>query len=427
MPNIFICYRRKDADADAGRLRDHFERAEGFEGEVFLDVESIHPGADFVDKIHRALGYCDVMLVVIGDRWLEPVDGVRRIDDPEDHLRKEIEAALLANTAIIPVLVKDAKPPKASELPDGIRPLARLDAAKVDHETFARDADDLLATIRRRAKDARTKTVRYTLGPGRAADEGVRFPFPKVHVDGVRIAQVEIVDDRQRHPRFDRYRDDDGGGIELAAKGPIGKISVTLDVDIDLALDAAADLSRTNTHLELGSQQDEEETARKVIKLKRWITGLAAALGVVLLSGVAYAWGTPQSSGEGSAELADCGRALADSKKELRRVTAECKDPTSAKETIPKAEHDAEVESLNASLTAEKTKLENCTSSLEECQRRLRGRRPRDGECTRQLEACRTRNTKCAEDKESADKTAIAMRERAREFKTQLERCENRG
>jgi hypothetical protein len=134
---IFISYRRDDAPYQASWL---FERlAERFGGRrVFKDINSIQFGDDFAAEITAAVGTCAVLLVVIGDRWLTITDddGRRRIDDPTDWVRLEIETALKRNIRVIPVLLSNAKMPRASQLPDTLAGLARRQALPLSPERF---------------------------------------------------------------------------------------------------------------------------------------------------------------------------------------------------------------------------------------------------------------------------------------------------
>ena len=84
------------------RLADHYGG-----GQVFKDVDSIEVGDDFVEVINGAVGSCDVLLALIGEDWLSITDahGRRRLDDPHDFVRLEIEAALARNVRVIPILV----------------------------------------------------------------------------------------------------------------------------------------------------------------------------------------------------------------------------------------------------------------------------------------------------------------------------------
>jgi hypothetical protein len=122
---IFISYRREDSDYPAGWL---FERlAERFGRErIFKDVDSLRPGDVFAEVITDAIGSCSALVAVIGERWLTITDeyGRRRLDNPEDLVRLEIEAALTRGVRVIPVLVKGAAMPRSADLPPGLQPLA---------------------------------------------------------------------------------------------------------------------------------------------------------------------------------------------------------------------------------------------------------------------------------------------------------------
>ena len=103
---IFISYRREETAYPAGWLYDRLADRYGG-GQVFKDVDSIQLGDDFVEVVTRAVGSCDVLLALIGDQWLAITDehGRRRLDDPDDFVRLEIEAALTRNVRVIPILV----------------------------------------------------------------------------------------------------------------------------------------------------------------------------------------------------------------------------------------------------------------------------------------------------------------------------------
>ncbi len=142
--NIFISYRRTDAAAWAGRL--HMALEQRFNrNQLFMDVDNIKPGSDFVQVLDAQFAKCDVMLPVIGNGWLEARNerGLRRIDDPEDFVRIEIESALKRDKKIVPVLVDGASMPRASDLPESLKPLARRQAFFLSHNKFGSDVGDL--------------------------------------------------------------------------------------------------------------------------------------------------------------------------------------------------------------------------------------------------------------------------------------------
>ena len=109
MNGIFISYRRDDSAGHAGRLFDRLVARFGKDA-VFMDVEGIEAGVDFVETIEKAVGGCDVLLAVIGRTWLDSRDskGKRRLDDEQDFIRLETSAALARNVRVIPVLVEGA-------------------------------------------------------------------------------------------------------------------------------------------------------------------------------------------------------------------------------------------------------------------------------------------------------------------------------
>ena len=106
MSRVFISYRRADSEHIVGRIYDHLERTFGVKN-VFKDVDSIPAGTDFRNQISNAVESCQVVIAVIGPGWLSAADatGRRRLDDPNDFVRLEIEAALSRKISLIPALV----------------------------------------------------------------------------------------------------------------------------------------------------------------------------------------------------------------------------------------------------------------------------------------------------------------------------------
>jgi TIR domain len=145
---IFISYRRDDSSAWAGRLSDrlssHFPA-----NQIFMDVDTIEPGMDFVAAIENSVGSCEVLIAVIGKRWLDSSDGKgkRRLDNPEDSVRLEIATALKRNIRVIPVLVDGTLLPPLSDLPGELKLLARRNALDVSHNRFYADFGQLVATL----------------------------------------------------------------------------------------------------------------------------------------------------------------------------------------------------------------------------------------------------------------------------------------
>jgi Flp pilus assembly protein TadD len=163
-PRIFISYRREDAAGDAGRLADHLHRRFG-KAQVFLDIDTIDPGTDFVKVLRSSLEETAVVLVVIGPRWTLLVDrsGARRLDSPNDFVRLEVEASLGRNIPVVPVLVQGATMPRVEDLPASLAPLVTRQAASLDHAEFHDDAErlcDRLEAVMGSGKSTRMVTWR---------------------------------------------------------------------------------------------------------------------------------------------------------------------------------------------------------------------------------------------------------------------------
>lgn len=153
MHRVFLSYRREDAATAAGRIHDLLTHRFG-EDRVFMDVYALEGGTDFKETIAAHLKKCQLVLVIIGRRWLEITgpNGKRRLDDPGDLVRFEIETALTHGVAVVPVLVEGASMPAEASLPQTIAPLARLHALSVDNSHFPRDAARLVRTVRNIAR-----------------------------------------------------------------------------------------------------------------------------------------------------------------------------------------------------------------------------------------------------------------------------------
>jgi formylglycine-generating enzyme required for sulfatase activity len=156
---IFINYRRDDSISTAGRLHDRLAQTFGRKS-LFMDVDHIPAGVDFVDYLASQVAACDVFLSVIGPNWLDAKDddGRRRFDNPDDFVTIEIAAALARNIRVIPVLVDGARTPKADKLPDSVKPLARRNAVEVRNTNFGRDAEALVDKVREALESPRPGT-----------------------------------------------------------------------------------------------------------------------------------------------------------------------------------------------------------------------------------------------------------------------------
>ena len=168
---VFISYRRQETAWPARQLYDVLV-AELGANRVFKDVDDIEPGDDFVEQLQSAVGSCEVLLALIGPQWLTVTDarGTRRLDDPEDFVRIEVETALTRDDVrVIPILVDNAKMPAPQELPKGLAALTRRQAVEIDPVNF--DTRRLLRVLHHTLNQVRGEPA----GPAiSGADAGVR-------------------------------------------------------------------------------------------------------------------------------------------------------------------------------------------------------------------------------------------------------------
>lgn len=145
---IFISYRRDDTAPYAGRLYDRLTAHFGA-GQVFMDIDQIEPGEDFVEVIQRKVSACEIAIVLIGRHWLSSQDaeGRRRLDDPEDFVRLEVAASLDRKVRVVPVLVGGAAMPRMRDLPEAIATLARRNAIEISDARFHKDCDRLIESL----------------------------------------------------------------------------------------------------------------------------------------------------------------------------------------------------------------------------------------------------------------------------------------
>ena len=148
MGGIFISYRREDSQGEALHLFDKLKDKFGPD-RVFMDVTGIEPGKDFRKAIDSAMGSCDVLIALIGKKWLDSSDeaGKRRIDNPKDFVRMETAAALHRDIPVIPVLVQDKAMPHADELPTEIEALAWRNAFEIRHNRWDVDVAELVKAL----------------------------------------------------------------------------------------------------------------------------------------------------------------------------------------------------------------------------------------------------------------------------------------
>jgi hypothetical protein len=131
MPRITISYRREDSGAITGRIFDRLVGHYG-RGAIFRDIDNIPLGVDFREHVGHALGSSDIVLAIIGPRWVGARESGNRLSDNADPVRLEIEAALQKSIPLIPVLVLGATMPQVDDLPESLKNLAYRNAIEID-------------------------------------------------------------------------------------------------------------------------------------------------------------------------------------------------------------------------------------------------------------------------------------------------------
>jgi len=147
--SVFLSYRRRDAKAYAGRLRDVLRPRFQPPAELFMDLDSIAGGDDFPDTIDKALAESSVVLVLIGPSWLVSpgIDGQPRLSNPQDLVRHEVSTGLRLDRKVIPVLVDGASMPSEDQLPAVLSALSRLNAVELSDSRWDYDLGKLLSAI----------------------------------------------------------------------------------------------------------------------------------------------------------------------------------------------------------------------------------------------------------------------------------------
>ena len=164
---IFISYRRADTAGHAGRLVDQLKSR--FGDQVFFDVDSIKPGANFHQVIEDTFTKCGAVIVLIGKRWMERDDGMPLLGDEQDVITQEVRLAMASKLPILPVLVDGASMPGESQLPASLASLSSLNAIDLRHTSFDRDlqavSDHLLETLGGAKETAIEKLALKLYGP----------------------------------------------------------------------------------------------------------------------------------------------------------------------------------------------------------------------------------------------------------------------
>jgi hypothetical protein len=170
---FFLSYRRDQSAFVARQLRTALAARFG-EQSVFMDEEAISPGQAWPREIPEAIMGCQAMLVIIGRYWLAAPDaapGSRRLDDPGDWVRREVEECLARpEAAVIPVLIDGAAMPDRADLPPSLQPLSERQAFSLSGGNLDKEVGALIDGIRRgQLAPLRLASAGHAPGDGRGA------------------------------------------------------------------------------------------------------------------------------------------------------------------------------------------------------------------------------------------------------------------
>jgi hypothetical protein len=208
LPGIFINYRREDSGGYAQQIYRALRSAFGAKL-VFMDIDTIRSGEDYRAIIRRSIGQSDVFLTIIGRAWLRSLDdkGHRRLDSPNDLVRREIAQALEANLYVVPVLVGRAQMPRAVDLPEDLKALASRNAHEIPDRFFDASVRQLIQNIRLHVRGGnaipRRNLLRAALGAAGAFGRIIVLSVLKSRPDLPTGEQKAVDATEKRHDAFE--------------------------------------------------------------------------------------------------------------------------------------------------------------------------------------------------------------------------------
>jgi hypothetical protein len=195
---LFISYRRGETSGQARALHDRLAQRFGPD-RVYMDVDSIALGADFVQNIEQALDSSAAVLVLIGRDWMRRAGGEQPFDDPGDFIRLEVGTALRLGVPTIPILVERASMPTAAELPEELRPLARRHALELENGRWEYDVSRLVTAVEPLLGSTPEPTNEPIATAAEAGQPVVPEPVgrepvrQRLHLTGGRLAVVAVI------------------------------------------------------------------------------------------------------------------------------------------------------------------------------------------------------------------------------------------
>jgi pterin-4a-carbinolamine dehydratase len=201
--DIFISYRRLDSAIFSQWLATQLRAAYG-QDSVFIDTENIRDAVAWAQQVESSLKSASLVIVVVGKSWLSISDefGRRRIDLPDDWVRREIEASLQNGKRILPLLIEGAELPMREALPVLIAPLLDVQAHRMNIGAIAKDMSSLV-------KDAGA-----WIGKKPIASE-VPYPYPLLKIKPLDEQNLQRLETRLPTWRVVSRPSDKGEKIEL--------------------------------------------------------------------------------------------------------------------------------------------------------------------------------------------------------------------
>jgi hypothetical protein len=212
---IFLNFRTGDQDMAAPFLHRYLVGRFGA-GTVFFSSHSIPAGAHFPDELGRHAEECQVLLALIGPRWLTMAgpDGQTLLSDPDDWVRREIAVALAAGRVVIPVLVANAPRLAVPGLPADLASLASLEYRYLRRRDLEGDLrileQDLIKLI---------PGLQLEPSPVSAADVLAEVVVNRGYVAAMRVNSVRTRGGQLAHqlgPASVRVHHNDQGGIVIS-------------------------------------------------------------------------------------------------------------------------------------------------------------------------------------------------------------------
>jgi len=202
-PAIFISYRRLDSAVFSQWLANQLRIAYGPDV-VFIDTESIRDSELWATKIRGALTDAAITIVVIGRNWLSIRDEFqrRRIDLPDDWVRREIETSLEQGKTVIPLLIDGAELPIGAALPPSVAGIVEIQSRVIQPGNIAADIADFVRDIGGR------------LGKTPSSVE-INYPFPLLRVKALDGENLDRLASKLPEWRIVNRHTDKGERVEL--------------------------------------------------------------------------------------------------------------------------------------------------------------------------------------------------------------------